>query len=110
MSIKKSNAATVFGIIVTALSVVANAVHLPWLIWLSVEQIQTGWGFGTWMELAVLWPWMIEFILSPILIAGIAFLIFAIFRRPKKGVLISSAVLTGLLFLQFFLLNLFIIV
>ena len=94
MSIKKSNAATVFGIIVTALSVVANTVHLPWLIWLSIEQIQTGWGFGTWMELAVLWPWMIEFILSPILIAGIAFLIFAIFRRPKTELLISSAVLT----------------
>lgn len=110
MSVKKSNAATVFGIIVTALSVVANTVHLPWLIWLSVEQIQTGWGFGTWMELAILWPWMIEFILSPILIAGVAFLIVSVFRRPKRGLLISSAVLTGLLFLQFFLLNLFIIV
>lgn len=108
MSAKYSTGATVCGIIVTTLSTLANLLHLPWFIQILAEQVRTGWGGGTNIELAVLYPWMIEFLSIPVLIGGIALFIVSFFRRPKLGLLISSTALTLLLALQFVLLNLFI--
>lgn len=47
------------GWILTALLAGTNAVHLLWTVWLTVEQVRTGWGYGTSMELAVLMPWLL---------------------------------------------------
>lgn len=109
MSAKYSTGATVCGIIVTVFSAMANLLHLPWFIHILAEQVKTGWGGGTNIELAVLYPWMIEFLSIPILLGGIALFIASFFRRPKLGLLISSTALTLLLTVQFVLLNLFII-
>ena len=105
MKANKSTGMTVFGIIVTVFSAIANLCHLPWFIWVAVEKYSGSMN----ISLAVLYPWMIEFLSIPILLGGIALFIASFFRRPKLGLLISSTALTLLLTVQFVLLNLFIV-
>lgn len=105
MSAKYSTGATIFGIIVTVFSAMANLLHLPWFIWVAAEKYSGSMN----ISLGVLYPWMIEFLSIPILLGGIALFIASFFRRPKLGLLISSTALTLLLTVQFVLLNLFIV-
>lgn len=107
MKANKSTGMTVFGIIVTVFSAMANLLHLPWFIHILAEQVKTGWGGGTNIELAVLYPWIIEFLSLPVLIAGIVFTILSFRKRPALGLFISGATLTLILFLQTVLLNIF---
>ena len=95
-------------IIMICLSALGNAVHLLWTFWLIDEQIKTGWGYGTNIELGVLYPWITEILCAPILIAGIVYLILAISRKPRKALLIPNIILFVLLVMQYALTNLFI--
>lgn len=96
------------GTIMIFLTSLGNAAHLLWTFWLIDEQIETGWGFGTKIELGVLYPWITEILCAPILIAGIIYLIVAVFKRPRKKLLIANIILTMLLVMQYALTNLFI--
>lgn len=96
-----------FGAAINVVTVIANLVHLPFTLLLVFEQIKTGWGYGTDIEMFALYPWLIEFLSLPVLIAGIVFLILSIFIRPKRSVLILGAISTGLLIAQYVILNLF---
>lgn len=96
-----------FGAAVNVAAVAADLIHAPFTLLLIFEQIKTGWGYGTDVEMFALYPWMIEFLALPILPAEIVFLILSIFLRPKRSVLLLSAILTGLLISQYVILNLF---
>ena len=103
MKANKSTGMTVFGIIVTVFSEIANLCHLPWFIWVAVEKYSGSMN----ISLAVLYPWIIEFLSLPALVAGIVFTILSFRKRPVLGLFISGATLTLILFLQTVLLNIF---
>lgn len=105
---KRTHAMNVFGVITVVMLVLVNLGHLLWTFWLVAEQVQTGWGYGTNMDLAVLMPWITEFVCAPAMIAGVVYLVLSCFLRHKKGILISNIVLFICAGLQIGVTNLFI--
>lgn len=104
-----NKAISVYGIVMIYLLSLGNLFNIVWTIWLTVEQIQTGWFYGTDMELAVLWPWLIELLCSPLLIGGIVYFILQMIKPSNKKICIANIVLFSLLVLQYFVTNLFIL-
>ena len=72
---KKNSGMNIFGIVIMILLLHVNPIHALWTYWLTLEQIETGWGFTTRMEIAVLYPWLTELICAPAMIAAVVYLI-----------------------------------
>lgn len=104
----KNNKMNVFSIIMVVLLILVNLAHLIWTFCLASEQIKTGFGYGTNMEIGVLYPWITEILCLPVLISAIVYLIISIFKRPNKSLLISNIALFGIILLQYVITNLFI--
>lgn len=105
---KKNMGMNVFGVITIVLLSLVNLSHGLWTYWLVAEQLQTGWGYGTNMDLAVLMPWLAELLCAPAMIAAVVYLIMSCFLRHKKGILIANIVLFACAAAQYILTNLFI--
>lgn len=95
-----------FGALLLTFQAGGNLLHLPWTACLVAEQIRTGWGYGTNMEMMVLAPWMLELLCVPVLAAAVVYLILSIWHRGSRGILIADLSLLGLLILQFGVTNL----
>lgn len=104
---KRNERINVFGAIMITPLALVNLCHLGWTYWLVAEQIRTGWGFGTNMEMMMLAPWMTELLSMPVLIAEVVFLVLACFKRPHRGLLIANIALFTSAAIQFFLTNFF---
>lgn len=99
---------TVFGIVSLVLAVWGNLGHLLFTVWVSAEQLKTGWGYGTDMEMAVLMPWLVEVLCIPAFIIGATFLVLSL-KKPVSRVLRRWCVgLYAVLLLQIVLTNFFI--
>lgn len=96
----------IMGIIATVLLSLANLCHLLPTIILVMEQARTGFGFSTNLEIGVLYPWLIEILLLPILVYGAVYLL--VCRRASRGLYFANVALISLIFLQYVLTNLFI--
>ena len=96
-----------FGATVLALLAGVNVLHLLWTVWLTAEQIQTGWGYGTDIEMLALLPWLTELVCIPALIVGLVYLILSFFFRHRKGLTAVNAVLFAAALVQYALTNLF---
>lgn len=105
---KKSNAVMVYGIVSICALFIANILNAISTICLIVEQIKTGWGYGTNLEIGVLWPWTIEILCIPLIILGIVYLIIYFFKHSNIEDFIANIVLVLILLLQYFITNLFI--
>ena len=104
----KESKTTIFGILlIPALSLV-NLSHLLWTVWLTVEQIKTGWGYGTGISTLGIVPLMTQMFSMPVLLAAVLFFILACFKRQPKRVLIADACLFSAALLQFGLFHLFV--
>ena len=104
---KTSVGMTLFGGITIAAAALGNLLHGLFTLWASLEQMETGWGGGTGMEMAVLVPWFLEWLCVPVFVAGIVLFLLSIKRKVPKGILIANGALYGLLVLQFIVFNLF---
>lgn len=101
---------TYYGIVCIVFLSIISLFHLFWTITLSIEQIKTGWGNGTSLELGVLYPLLIEFISIPFLITEIIFLsLYFIKYKVPKSILIINVVLFISLLMQYAITWLFII-
>ena len=105
---KRSDGMNVFGVVMTIILAIANLLHLLWTVCLTLEQIKTGWGGGTSMDLGVLWPWLIEFLCAPALVTEAVFFVISFFKRPSKSILIANICLFSAVVFQYVLTNLFI--
>lgn len=104
----KNNRMVNFGTVVAVLLSGVNVLHLLWTVWLTVEQIETGFGYGTDMEMLALLPWMTELLCSPVLIVGMVYLVLSIFYRHRKGLVMINTALFAAAVIQYALVNLFI--
>ena len=105
----------VMGVIGIVVLVIANLINLPWSFWLVTEQLETGWGYGTNVEMMALLIWMVEFVSIPAVIFAITyFILYNIDKRSQKPletkskVFTANVVLLSFLVLQIGITNLFI--
>lgn len=105
----------VMGIIGIVVLGIANLVNVPWTLWLVTEQLETGWGYGTNIEMMALMVWMVEFVSIPAAIFAIVyFVLYRIDRRSEKPlktknkIVIANVVLLVCFVLQIGITNLFI--
>lgn len=105
---KRYHVMNVLGVALIIMLSLVNLSHLLWTIWVVVEQVKTGWGHGTDMELGVLYPWLTELICAPAMVTAVVYLALSAFLRHKRGILIANIVLFVCALVQFGLTNLFI--
>ena len=93
--------------VVLAALIPANFLHLGWTYRLTAEQIKTGWGGGTGIEMLALALWMLEALCLPVLGLGIVYFVLGLNRRQKKKILAANIVLFIALAAQIVMTNLF---
>ena len=98
---------TIFGIVLLPFLGLVNFAHFLWTIWLTAEQIETGWGYGTGISTLGLVPMLVQIFSSPVLLLAVLFFLLACFNRCRKGVLIGNICLFLSALLQFGLFHLF---
>ena len=84
-----------------------NLLHLLWTVWLTVEQVKTGWGYSTDLEMLALLPITQETLSIPILVACVVYFILSIFYPHEKRLLRTNILLFSAAVLQFGLTQLF---
>ncbi len=97
-----------FGWLTAPLLGLANLIQLFWTVWLTEEQIRTGWGYPTNLELAVLYPWITQLLLLPVVIGAGILLLYAAIKRNRGVILWVDLGLWLLLLLQYGVTDLFI--
>ena len=104
----KTRSCNVFGIVLIVALAWANLLHIFWTVWLTLEQIKTGWGGGTGMEMLFLAPWFIEVLTFPVLLAEIVYLALSTRWQTVRGVKIANIILFVLMMVQIGLTHLFV--
>ncbi len=105
---KNSIGMNILGGVTLGCSIIANLSQLLWTFWLTKEQITTGWGYPTDMEMFALVVWMTQILCLPALILGAVYLILHIKKKSVKWLFVSNAVLLATLAIQYILINVFI--
>ena len=105
---KKKKTCNVFGIILIVALSWANLLHILWTVWLTLEQIKTGWGGGTGLEMLFLAPWLIEVLSFPALVAEIFYLVLSARWETVRGVKITNIILFAMMVIQIALTHLFV--
>ena len=72
------------------------------------EQLKTGWGYSTNYEMLTLLFWMVEFCTLPLLLAEFAYVVYELFKKNCRSMLIANAVILGANVLFILFTNLFI--
>ena len=107
MTVKSRKKMDTFAVVMLVALCQADLWLVLWTLWLTLEQIETGWGGGTGMEMLALIPWMAELASVPVLIAGVVYGVMSFFRKQNKGLLIANIILFVALLTQIVLINLF---
>ena len=103
----KESKTTIFGILLIPALGLVNLSHLLWTVWLIVEQIETGWDYGTGISTLGIVPLLAQLFSAPALLAAVLFFLLACFHRHRKGVRIANICLFLSALLQFGLFHLF---
>lgn len=107
----------VFAAIVLCILMIGNLVNLPWFVWLTIEQIETGWGYSTDMEIMALLPIAVGFLSLPVLLVALIYIVLCLIPAIKQNYLNSvnnhkmfkiNVILFIVLILQIVITNVFI--
>lgn len=99
---------TVFGVISAIALAAFDVICGVWATVITIEQINTGWGHGTDLELVALVPIMMALISLSALIVGALYILFALILKERlKPLLIINGIGMGLLSLEIILIFLF---
>ncbi len=99
----------VLGLITVILQSLLNLLHYPWFAWLLSEQLKTGWGYGTNIEMGFLLPFFLQiFFFVPLALVALGLIIFRIIKRNSIPLLIANASLFVAFVLQVGLFYLFV--
>ena len=104
----KSKGVNIYGILTAIASSISNLLQIFWLVWLAAEQVKTGFGHGTDMDILALIPMIMNIIAIPSIIASMIFLTIHIFKKSSKNIFIINLVLWVVLLIQIGLIQLFI--
>ena len=97
---KGSTPVYVYGIVMIFVQAVAELVNLPWTLWLTAEQINTGWDGGTGIEMLALLPFTSYIFTIPVIIGVLLYFTLHIFKGSDRTIFITNIVLLLLLVSQ----------
>ncbi len=97
-----------YGFITALLLSVANLLQILWFVWLTVEQVKTGFGFGTNMDIMAIMPMFTAVVSIPFGVNAAVYLVMCLRKKSEKWVTILNAVLFAALIAQIGLIQLFI--
>ncbi|MBQ8293152.1 MAG: hypothetical protein IJX78_05075 [Bacilli bacterium] len=100
----------IYGLIITVILAISNLQSLFFTICLVIEQIQTGMGFGTLLEMFTLMVWISHLICFPAILGSIGYFILHIMWSSDRRVLIANIALFSFLVFQILITNLFILI
>ena len=105
----RSSGMNVFGIISAILLSVFNLLCIIWTVALTSEQIGTGWGYGTGLEILAVLPMLISMAAISAVLLGALYILFSlILKKISKPQITLNTVLLSALIIQITLINLFI--
>lgn len=107
---KETSGIKVFRIVIMLILIMSNLLHSGYTWWIVDEQIETGYGYGTNIEMGALFIWMFEFLLIPVFIVGLIYFIYCLAKKSSKKKMIINFSLYMLLLLQVFITNLFLFI
>lgn len=99
----------ILGIVAVIILSAINLLHFPLFFLALAEQVQTGWGYGTNLELGVLFWWLAEIVLSVPFILACVFTALSFIQRDLKGKVVANTSLICMFVLQIVFSNLFFI-
>ncbi len=105
---KDRDVITIYGAIMMYLLVIQNLLSVPFLFSLTVEQIQTYWGFGTNTRLYAIILILFFVVNFPVIIGTVVYFVLNKIWPSNKPIFIANIALFSLLLIQFFLTYLFI--
>lgn len=97
-----------FGAVACILGVIGLIVNGLIFLALFTEQIKTGWGAGTRYEMLTLLFWLAEILTLPLLLTEIVDILYEIFKKNSKQMLIANAIILAVNILFIALTNVFI--
>lgn len=97
-----------FGALTAIIGAAGNIINLPWTLSLVAEELKTGFGYGTNIEMAALVIWMIEILSVPIIALESVYFITSALKHESKRFMKLNIVFCALLILQMVITNLFI--
>lgn len=97
-----------FGALTAIIGAAGNIINLPWTLSLVAEELKTGFGYGTNIEMAALVIWMIEILSVPIIALESVYFITSALKHESKRFMKLNIVFCALLILQMIITNLFI--
>lgn len=103
---KETSGIKVFRVVIMLILILANLLHIGYTWWIVDEQIETGFGYGTNIEMGAFFIWMFEFLLIPVFVIGLAYFIYCLIKKVNKKKMIINLLLYILLILQVFITNL----
>ncbi len=103
----KHTVTDIFGMFTALCLAVANELQTFWVIWLGVEQCQTGFGYGTNISTLGILPMLVTAAAIPAAAAGIVYLTISLWRRSSAMIPVINLALLGKLILQVGLIWLF---
>lgn len=97
------------GILALIFSTLLNLIHFPLFVVAFIEQIQTGWGYGTDLEMGVLFWWLAEYVMIIPLLTSAGLFVASMVKRDYKAKIVINAALLALCVFQIVISNLFFI-
>lgn len=97
-----------FGLVTCILLGIADFLQIFWLIWLTIEQFKTGFGYGTNMEILALVPMLMNALALPVAVLGVIYCAVGARGRARRAVYFTAISLLSTLLLQVGLIQLFI--
>lgn len=104
---KKKKTLDNFAIVMVIALAAVNLLQLLWTVWLTLEQIKTGWGWGTGIEMLAIMLWLTELVCLPFLLVAVIYLILSFFRHQNRKLLLANSILFACAVAQLVVTNLF---
>lgn len=98
----------VFGLVALIILAIGNTLHLVVFLSMLSEQIQTGWGGSTNIEMGALYIWLFEVLVMIGAVVSIVLYVVSLVRGDRKSKAIANASLIVALIAQVVLTNIFI--
>lgn len=107
MTPKPSIGMNIYGGIMAGILTLANLAHMIFTIPMAIEQIITGFGYGSDIELGALVIWMLQALIIPVIIASVIFLCLNITKKAYRWLFWTDTILCIILVAQCIITDLF---
>ena len=108
---KSDSGIKIFTIVMMLVLILCNLLHFGlFTFWIIIEQIETGYGYGTNIEMGALYIWLFELLLIPVFIVTLLYFLYGFLMKVNKKKMLLNFLLFVLILFQIFITNFFLYV